>query len=143
MYGISATPGVATYTDRWRADRYRIELAVEMPFDADDVDRALEKLGYHVVDADQAGRSYISQRDRNHLAELDDAVDWGASARLVLGAGDLEKAQIDQAGDYLRLVYEDICRLCRTESYLLDHDQWDGFQFAESELDRLHYPQPQ
>jgi len=143
MYGISAAPRVTAYTDRWRPSRYRVELNIETSFDDDDIDEALEQLGYHVVDADQAGRSYVSQRGRNHFAELDDTGDWRASAHLVLGTDDLEKPQIDQASDYLCSIYEKIYRICRKESFLSNHYQWDDLLSAESESDRLHYPQLQ
>ena len=139
MYGTSDAPEVAAYTDRWRAGRYRVELQVDMPFEADDVDRALEKLGYCMVDADQAGCSYVSRRDRNHAVELDEPGDWRASVHLVLGTGDLEKTHIGQAGDYLRLVYEQIRRLCLSESYLYDHDRWDEIRSAQSETGWLPY----
>ena len=77
------------------------------------------------------------------LAELDDTGDWRASAHLVLGTDDLEKPQIDQASDYLCSIYEKIYRICRKESFLSNHYQWDDLLSAESESDRLHYPQLQ
>ena len=113
MYATASDVQIETYGDLWQKGRYRVELGAELPFDPDDVDNALEKLGYKVIDAGQWGRSYHHGRDQKRSAELDELEEPEISLRLTLRHGDLGEEDIDTAKDQLRELYDGINRMCQ------------------------------
>ena len=86
-----------------------MEMTAELPYDPDDVDAALRKLGYEVVDLDQWGRSYRRRGDPRHTAELDEPEDAAAYVRLILRRGDLEPPEVPDAEHQVELTYAGLC----------------------------------
>lgn len=108
MYTTVSQPQVETCGDLWRKERYRAELAAQLPYGFGDVDAALEKLGYEVIDAGQGGRSYVNKADARHTAELDELGDRPTYVKLTLREGDLKPGEIADAehgveSTYIRL----------------------------------------
>ena len=124
MYATASDVQVEIHTDLWQKGRYRVEMDTELPFDQDDVDCALEKLGYQVIDGGQWGRSYRHGKERNRTAELDDLEEPEYSLRLTLRCGDLAEADIDGAENQLRGLYNMIYRICEKR---FDDYGWDPF----------------
>jgi len=82
-------PAVRTLADPGRRGRYSVELTAELPYGLDEVDAALERLGYEVADADQWGRSYRHRDSPNRTAEADEIPDGTGALRLRLREDDL------------------------------------------------------
>ncbi len=143
MKGMTADPQVVTYTDRWRTDRYRVELSVNTPYGVDDIDAALLQLGYDMVDADQSGLSYSKRQDRDCCADLDELDDDLSPARLILAVGNLEESQIDPAQEQLYSIYGRIRQICRKDLYLYDYGPWKGSMGTGNQLDWPPYLQLQ
>jgi len=120
----ATTPGVqiGIYPDLWRKGRYRVDLSVELPFDPDDVDAALQQQGYHMVDTGQWGQSYSHNQDRTRTAELDEIEEQAAYVRLVLRNADLDEAGINVAENYLNSVYGGIYQVCQSRCDEYDYD---------------------
>lgn len=112
MYAEGQDVKVGTYPDLWQKDRYRVELAAELFCEPADLDKALERFGYEIIDADQWGRSYRHNQDRAKTIELDELEDPTALVRLVLRYGDLDEADIGSAEDQLASLYDRIRQMC-------------------------------
>ena len=112
MYAEAPVAQVGTYPDLWRKGRYRVELKVELTGDYDGVDRALDQLGYEVVDVDQWGRSYRHREGPRRTAELDELEASADRVSLILHQGDLDEAEIPSAEGDLDLEYGKLRALC-------------------------------
>ncbi len=115
MYGLISDVQdvqIGTYPELWLKGRYRVDLYVELPFDADDVDAAMQQLGYHITDAGQWGQSYSHNKHRSHTAELDEAPEQAGYVRLVLRSNGLDEADTEAAENDLSSVYERIRQIC-------------------------------
>lgn len=125
MYATDEDVQVGTYADLWQKGRYRVELAAELSYEPDDIDKALEQLGYEAVDADQWGRSYRHSQDHNKTIELDELDDPTAFLKLILRYGDLDEAGVGQAEYQLDSLYNQICQMCRNGYDDSDYDSLD------------------
>jgi len=112
MYEILDT-GAEIYPDLWQKGRYRVELNVELQYDLIDVDAALQKLGYDIIDADQWGQSYQDKNNSDITAELDETEADTASLRLTLRYGDLSEQDIESARGQVESAYERIEQICQ------------------------------
>lgn len=114
MYATASDVQTGTYPDLWQKGRYRVELSAELPFDPDNIDTALQQLGYHAIDADQWGQSYSHKHNRNLTAEVDEVEGPTAYVRLVLRNGDLDEADIGHSENQLGSFYDRIYQICRS-----------------------------
>ncbi len=135
MYAEGQDVEVGTYPDLWQKDRYRVELAAGLSCEPADLDKALERLGYEIVDADQWGRSYRHNQDPNKTIELDELEDPAALVRLILRYGDLDEADIGPAEDQLASLYDRICQMCNNR---YDNDCYEPL-YCSSGLDADQY----
>lgn len=135
MYAAVSDVEIGIYPDLWRKGRYRIELSAELPFDPGDIDTALQRLGYHITDADQWGQSYSHNQDRSRTAELDEVEEQTAYVRLVLRCGDLDEAGINTTEDYLSSLYSRIYQICRRmDEYDYESGYWPtDFEVTDAE----------
>lgn len=136
MYGTDEDVKVSTYADLWQKGRYRVELAAELACEPNGIDKALEQLGYEIIDADQWGRSYWHNQDHNKTIELDELEDPTALVRLILRYGDLDEVDIGSAEEQLASLYARIHQMCR-DSY--DDNDYDCLcQPASVDVDQYH-----
>jgi len=105
MYTTASEVQVGSYADHWRAGRYRLELKAELDGDLHDMDTALEKLVYRIVDADQWGRSYRHRDDPGRTAEIDEQEYPARSLRVILQREDLDETDVERAEDELVSIY--------------------------------------
>ncbi|GAH83538.1 unnamed protein product, partial [marine sediment metagenome] len=113
---------IGTYEDLWRKGRYRIDLTVELSYDPEEVDAALQKLGYDIIDADQWGRSYRNRQNPRLTAELDELEEQTAYVKLLLRSGDLNEADIDRSEAQLSIYYDRIYQMCRDSCMDIGYD---------------------
>ena len=113
MYTDAPDVQIGTYLDLWQKDRYRVELAAQLYCEPNDIDKALEQLGYEIIDADQWGRTYRHSQDHNRTVELDELEDQAEYIKLVLRNGDLDELDIDRAEDQLGSLYARIHQMCQ------------------------------
>ena len=106
---LSGDVRIGTYGDLWQKELYRVDLIAEVDRDFDDVDAALEKLGYRQADVNQWGRSYSHTRYPGRTAELDEVADHSPIIRLVLRHGELSEDRIDEAKEELLTEYWYAC----------------------------------
>lgn len=111
MYTATPDIQIGTYPDLWQKGRYRAELGVDVALGFEDVDAALRKLGYEIVDADQYGLSYSHSKDSKRTAEVDQMDEQAEYTRLKLINADLDWASVPAAEDYLVSIYDRICQL--------------------------------
>lgn len=137
MYAATPDGQIGTYPDLWRKDRYRVDLCVELPFDTDDVDAALQQLGYYIVDAGQWGQSYSHNQDRSRTVELDEVGEQVAYVRLVLRDGNLDEAGINAAEDYLNSLYERIYQICSNRGDEYDYEPLASLTCPEGEQEAV------
>lgn len=134
MYATASDIEINTYPDLWRKGRYRVELTAELPFDPSDIDSALRRLGYHIVDADQWGQSYSHNQDPRRTAELEEVKEQADYAKLVLRCGDLDEIAINTAEDYLSALYDRICQIRRGRMDVYDCKPrywWTDFEVTD------------
>jgi len=108
MYQAAGPIQIGTYGDHWRKGRYRAELSARLEADLERVDTVLTRLGYHIVDADQYGWSYLHHRRNHGVAELDELECEGGPVRLILSQGDLDETQTEAAEQELVALYAQI-----------------------------------
>lgn len=138
MYVATPDVQIGTYLDLWQKDRYHVELAAQLYCEPNDIDKALEQLGYEIVDADQWGRSYHHNKGHNKIIELDELEDPTALVRLILRYSDLDEADTDQAENQLDSLYTQICQMCKN-NYDSKYNDYDClYQPADLEADP-HY----
>ena len=99
---------IRTSQDPSHHDKYQVELEAEIPGNIELPKAALESLGYGLADFDQWGLTYLSSRDPDLIADVDELDDYGDNTRLILRKGRLSKHDIDDAREYLVLVYREI-----------------------------------
>jgi len=126
MYEI-LDAGAEVYPDLWQKGRYRVELNVELQYDLIDVDAALQKLGYHIIDADQWSQSYQDRDNSDITGELDETEADTASLRLTLRYGDLGEQDIESARGQVESIYEKIEQICQRR-----YSQYDYEPLADS-----------
>ena len=110
---------IETYPDLWRKERYRVDLTTELDLEIEGINAALEQLDYHIIDADQWGRSYVQNSDPSRTAELDEVENLDPYVKLVLRNGDLDESEITEEKDYLSRVFDRIYQLsyeCKLEN---------------------------
>lgn len=110
MYPIADALQVGIYSDSWHTDRYGVRLSAKLLLDLYEVDTALERPGYHIVDVDQYGWSYHHKLSSQDTVELDEQEYELGSLRLTLSRGNLTKAETHSAQEELIALYETICR---------------------------------
>jgi hypothetical protein len=108
MYAVSEAPQAGVYADLWRKGRYRVRLSAVFLSDIEQVDPVLERFGYHVVDADQYGRSYRHGENSRRTAELDEVEYEGGPVRLILSYGDLEESDTIAGEQETMALYEEL-----------------------------------
>ena len=106
MYGTDAEPYQEVCRDPWQRNRYGVRLSAYLASDLEDVDAALERMGYEALDIDQWGRSYVHPLDPRREAELDEGTDFDGEVQLILSRYGLEASEIDDAADELRRIYD-------------------------------------
>lgn len=131
MYATTPDVQVGTYPDLWRKGRYRVELTAGLRNGHEDVDAALEQLGYEVSDCDQWGRSYRHREDPERTAELDELEHEASYVKLILREGDLDKEAADRGEEELFSMYERIYQLCLHPDIEEDYHPWCLSQFQE------------
>jgi hypothetical protein len=122
MYGTSLDAGAEVYTDLWQKGRYRVELNVELKYDLSEVDAALQKLGYDIIDADQWGQSYQDKDNSDITAELDETEADITLLRLTLRYGDLGEQDVESARAQVESVYEKIGQICQRRYSQYDYE---------------------
>jgi hypothetical protein len=138
MYAAAPDIQIGTYADLWQKGRYRVDLTVELPYDPEDVDVALQKLGYDVVDIDQRGRSYRHRQNPSLTAELDELDDQAVYIRLLLRCGGLSDTDVGQSEDQLSLYYERIHQMCQKGCTDIDSDYL--YPLPDAEIDPYYNP---
>ena len=111
MYTKSPDVRIETYPDLWRNGRYRVDLTAELDLEIDGIDAALQQLDYHIIDADQCGRTYAHSHDPIRMAELDEVEGQDSYVKLVLRNDDLDEAEIPEVKDYLSSLFDRIYQL--------------------------------
>ena len=138
MYTDAPDVQIGTYSDLWQKDRYRVELAAQLYCEPNDIDKALEQLGYEIIDADQWGRTYRHSQDHNRTVELDELEDPGEYIRLVLRNGDLDEVDIDRAEDELGSLYARLYQMCQSQ---YEDDAYDHlYHSVDLESDQYRSP---
>jgi len=138
MYTDAPDVQIGTYSDLWRQGRYRVELTAELPCDPDDVDAALQQLGYDIADGDQWGRTYRHSQDHNRTVELDELEDQAEYIKLVLRNGDLDEVDIDWAEDELGSLYARLYQMCQSQ---YEDDAYDPlYRSVDLESDQYRSP---
>lgn len=138
MYTNAPDVQIGTYSDLWQKDRYRVELAAQLYCEPNDIDKALEQLGYEIIDADQWGRTYRHSQDHNRTVELDELEDPGEYIRLVLRNGDLDEVDIDRAEDELGSLYARLYQMCQSQ---YEDDAYDPlYHSVDLESDQYRSP---
>jgi hypothetical protein len=122
MYEISLDTGAEVYPDLWQKGRYRVELSVELQYGLSDVDAALQKLGYNIIDADQWGQSYQDKNNSDITAELDETEADTISLRLIMRYGDLGEQDVESARAQVESVYERIGQICQGHYSQYDYE---------------------
>ena len=138
MYTDAPDVQIGTYSDLWQKDRYRVELAAQLYCEPNDIDKALEQLGYEIIDADQWGRTYRHSQDHNRTVELDELEGPGEYIRLVLRNGDLDEVDIDKAEDELGSLYARLYQMCQSQ---YEDDAYDPlYRSVDLESDQYRSP---
>ena len=138
MYTDAPDVQIGTYSDLWQKDRYRVELAAQLYCEPNDIDKALEQLGYEIIDADQWGRTYRHSQDHNRTVELDELEDPGEYIRLILRNGDLDEVDIDKAEDELGSLYARLYQMCQSQ---YEDDAYDPlYHSVDLESDQYRSP---
>ena len=99
---------IRTSQDPSHHGKYQVELEAEIPGNIELPKGALESLGYGLADFDQWGLTYLSQKDPDLSADVDELDDYGDNTRLTLRKGRLSKYDIDEARESLEQIY---CRI--------------------------------
>jgi len=134
MYALFYDGQVEIRDDLWQKGRYRAELQAELACDPYDVDIALERLDYRVVDADQWGRSYFHSKNAHLTAELDEFVKPSDSVRLILRQSNLNEEEIQSTEEELELTYAKIATMCPSAANEFDHAAfWLSPEYGEKE----------
>jgi hypothetical protein len=92
-----------------------------------DVDAALQKLGYDIIDADQWGQSYQDKDNSDITAELDETEADITSLRLTLRYGDLSEQDIESARGQVESIYERIEQICQRRYSQYDYEPVEDF----------------
>lgn len=138
MYTAAPDAQIGTYSDLWQKDRYRVELAAQLYCEPNDIDKALEQLGYEIIDADQWGRTYRHSQDHNRTVELDELEDQAEYIKLVLRNGDLDEMDIDRAEDELGSLYTRLYQMCQSQ---YEDDAYDPlYRSVDLESDQYRSP---
>ena len=116
MYTKIPEVRIETYLDLCRKGRYRVDMTAELELEIDGIDAALQRLDYHIIDADQRGQSYAHNNDPKRTVELDEIECQDSYVKLVLRNDDLDEAEIPEAKDYLSSLFDRI--------YQLSHDYY-------------------
>lgn len=127
-YGDSLS--ISTNPDPSHYGSYRVELKVEIPGRLESAEKALKSCGLLACDFDQWGMSFLSHKDADLTAGVDELGDYGDSSRLVLRIGKLSENDVGNARDYLQQIYCEIidkigmgthrrliCEAVQTESF--------------------------
>lgn len=113
MHAKIAETRIKTYPDHWLKDHYRVELEAELDYSIEEVDKALEELGYEIIDNDQWGWSYQNKGTPIENAELDEELEGGNPyVKLVLAGPGLKEAQIEPSKVELYALFERIYQVC-------------------------------
>jgi len=122
MYAKIPDVRIETYPDHWRKDHYRIELETKLGYSIEEVDKALEELGYEIIDNDQWGWSYQNKGMPIENAELDEMEEGNPHIKLVLAGHGLEEAQIEPSKVELYALFERIYQVCLGHSQQYSDD---------------------
>jgi hypothetical protein len=140
MYAKIADIRIETYPDHWQKDHYRLELEAALDYSIEDVDKALEELGYEIIDNDQWGSSYLNKGSSIEHAELDELEGENPYVKLVLVGSGLEEAQIEPSKVELYALFERIYQLCLGWNQQYSDDFSDNCSYCYQLEDTDHDP---
>ena len=139
MYTKIPDVRIETYPDHWRKDHYRVELEAELGYGIEDVDKALEELGYEIIDNDQWGWSYQNKGMPIENAELDEMDGGNPRVKLVLTGHGLEEAQIEPSKMELYALFERIYQACINHSQQYSDDSFINYNYFHQQEDADPY----
>jgi hypothetical protein len=101
-------PSVSIRPDPSHYGSYRVELKAEIPGRLETAEKALRSCGFLACDFDQWGMSFLSRKEPDLTAEVDEVSDYGDSSQLALYKSKLSRNDIGGASEFLQQIYRQI-----------------------------------